>query len=329
MRRVFFVVIFLASIISACAPQATPTEEQSLIITRPTPTRSASTPTHVSANLTPAQRAAITALSGKLGLPAGKIKLVSTEAVTWPDGCLGIVRMGVMCTQAQVPGFKIVLAANGQDYEFHTNVDGSTVRLAEGAQISSDTEQAVIKQLAANLGLRESDISIVSSADVQFVDACLGVAMPEVQCAQVVTPGHIVVLEANGVQYEYHLSDDGRRIQPATLALVWKREGGIAGFCDSLTVFLSGEVYANRCKPQADGRMGTLSDLLDAKERAQFDKWMATFAMSSLDASDPKGVSDRMVVTLQLFGNGSKPPARWQQQELFKFAQDLYQELTR
>jgi hypothetical protein len=157
------------------------------------------TPTHIPVDLTPAQRAAINALMEQLTVTADQIKLVSTEAVTWPDGCLGVVRMGVMCTQAEVPGFRIVLGAKGQKYEFHTNQDGSIVLLAEGAQNSADVEQVVIKQLAANLGLQESDISVVSNTTVEFNDACLGVAMEGIMCAQVVTPGHIMVLEADGV----------------------------------------------------------------------------------------------------------------------------------
>ncbi len=320
MRRALFVTMLLTLIITACA-SASPMEQPSIIIERPTPTR-------VRVDLTPAQRAALTALSEKLGLPVSKITLVSTEAVTWPNGCLGIVRMGVLCTQAKVPGFKIILEANGQKYEFHTNQDGSIVQLVEGAQNLGAAEQTVIKQLAANLGLKESDISVASTEDVEFRDSCLGVAMPEGMCAQVITPGRIIVLEAKGVQYEYHTSEDGSRVQPASLALIWKREGGIAGFCDTLTVFLSGEVYASQCKPQAEGKMGTLADLLSPQERTQFDNWMAKFAETDLDASDPKGVSDRMVVTLKLFGLGEKPPTQSEQQGLFQFAQELYQKLA-
>ncbi len=109
-----------------------------------------------------------------------------------------------MCTQTEVPGLKIILEANGQKYEFHTNQDGSIVMLAEGAQDSAAVEEVVIKQLAANLGLQESDISVVSNTTIEFNDACMGVAMEGVMCAQMVTPGHIIVLEAKGVQYEYH-----------------------------------------------------------------------------------------------------------------------------
>ncbi len=330
MRRALLTITLLIWVVVACAPQVTATQPPSLIIQRPTTApRPTVMPTRINADLTPAQRAAFTTLSGKLGLPVEKIKLVSTEAVTWPDGCLGVERMGMMCTQAQVPGFKIVLEANGQQFEFHTNVDGSVIQLVEGARISNATEQEVIKQLASNLGLQESDISVVRSADVEFRDGCLGVAMPDVMCTQVITPGHVIVLEANGVQYEYRLSRDGKRIQPATLALIWKRNGGFAGFCDSLTIFLSGEVYANRCKPQSEGRMGTLANLLPPKDRAQFMDWMTTLGQSRLDASDPQGVADRMVVTLQLFGNGTKQPTWSQRGTLFKLAQDLFKELMK
>jgi hypothetical protein len=189
-------------------------------------------------------------------------------------------------------------------------------------------EEAVMKQLAAHLRLRESDISLLSSEEVEFGDACLDVLMEGVLCAQVVTPGRVIVLEAQGVPYEYHTNEDGSRIQPATLALIWKREGGIAGFCDTLTVFRSGEVYSSQCSLQSEGRMGTFAELLSARERAQFSDWIAEFAETDLDASDPKGVADRMVVTLKLFGAGDKPPTQSEQQMLFEFAQNLYQELA-
>jgi hypothetical protein len=189
-------------------------------------------------------------------------------------------------------------------------------------------QETVIKQLAANLGLKESDITVVSNEVVEFPDACLGITMEGVMCAQVITPGRIIVLEANGIQYEYHTSEDGDRVQPATPALLWKREGGIAGFCDTLVVFRSGEVFTSKCNTQSEGRMGTLAGLLTAPERQQFNDWTTRFGEVKLDASDPKGVADQMIVTLEFNGMGSGSPTESEQQVLFKFAQDLYQELT-
>ena len=325
MRRISLavtVLILMLTMISACAPQEAATEEPSNTDHQPTPT-------HVPVDLTPAQRAAISALTARSNVSPNKIKLVSTEAVTWPNGCLGVVRIGVLCTQAQVEGFKIILEANGEQYEYHTNQDGSIVLLAEGAGMADTAEEQVIKQLAANLGLQESDISVVSNKEVEFADACLGVAMENVTCAQVVTPGHIIVLEANGIQYEYHTSTDGSLVQPATFALVWKREGGIAGFCDTLTVFLSGEVYSNQCKGQPEGKMGTLAGSLSAREQEQFSNWIADFGELHLDASDPKGVSDRMVVTLDFWGQGHQQPTAAEQRAMLAFAQQLYQKLAK
>lgn len=190
-------------------------------------------------------------------------------------------------------------------------------------------EEIVIKQLAANLGLQESDITVISNESVEFSDACLGVTMEGVMCAQVVTPGRIIMLEADGSAYEYHTSEDGDRVQPASLALIWKREGGIAGFCDMLSVFRSGEVFTTNCKAQADGTMGTLAGLLTSRERQEFNDWTTEFGEVELDASDPKGVADQMIVTLEFFGTGSEEPTEEEQQDLFSFSQELHQELTR
>ena len=189
-------------------------------------------------------------------------------------------------------------------------------------------EEAVIKQLAAHLGVEESEIALVSSEETEFGDACLGVTIEGVMCAQVVTPGRIIVLEVNDTQYEYHTSEDGSRVQPASLALVWRREGGIAGFCDILTVFRSGEVFASKCTSQAEGTMGSLATLLTIKEQQQFTQWMTEFGETKLDASDPKGVADRMVVTLELFGNGGDEPTEAEGQAIFEFAQNLYQKVS-
>ena len=277
--------------------------------------------------MTPAQDAALSLLSQTLNLPADQITLVSTEAVTWPNGCLGVERPGMMCTQALVEGYRVMLEADGRQYEVRTNLSGSAAVLANGAEAGAMVEIVLIRQLAVNLGLNEGGISTVSNDAVEFPDACLGVAMQDVMCAQVVTPGRIVVLEADGVQYEYHVSDDGRRIQPATFALTWSRDGGIAGFCDRLVVFLSGEVYGNSCKSQPDGTMGVLSNLLSVAEMDQFRAWLGEYGTVTLDASDPAGVSDRMALTLNLYGSGSAKQLKDVEPELVTWAQALYQRL--
>src|SRR4030042_2091866 len=91
------------------------------------PTEGPSTPTHIPVDLTPVQMAAIQEVSKKYDIPVDQIKIVSTEAKTWPNGCLGVVIPGVLCTDVIVDGFNIKLEANGQQYEIHTNQDGTSV----------------------------------------------------------------------------------------------------------------------------------------------------------------------------------------------------------
>jgi len=133
-------------LLAACGPQVTPVVTQpvpttvpttqpttvptdvptTIPVTQPEPT---GTPIHV--DLTPAQLAAMQALAQQLQIPVEQITLVSTEAVDWPDGCLGVVLPNVSCLQAITPGFRIIFSVNGQAYEYHTNQDGSGVIAAQ------------------------------------------------------------------------------------------------------------------------------------------------------------------------------------------------------
>ena len=69
----------------------------------------------------PALTAAMADLSEKTGVPANEIGLVSMEAVEWNDASLGCPQEGYMYAQVITPGFLIVLEAQGQLYEYHTD----------------------------------------------------------------------------------------------------------------------------------------------------------------------------------------------------------------
>ena len=135
-----FAIILAVSFLTACAqptssgvyppPVAIPVTPTNIAVyPGPTavPTAIPPTPTQIAVSLTPAQMAAIQEVSKKYEIPADQLKIVSTEAVTWPTGCLGVVIPGVMCTDMVVDGFNIKLEVNGQRFEIHTNQDGTNV----------------------------------------------------------------------------------------------------------------------------------------------------------------------------------------------------------
>jgi hypothetical protein len=78
------------------------------------------------------------------------------------------------------------------------------IRACEKNAVALATED-----LAGRLGSADG-ITLNGAGFVEWPDACLGVSQPDVACAEVITPGYRVLLEANGLLYEYH-TDTGSR----------------------------------------------------------------------------------------------------------------------
>lgn len=60
-------------------------------------------------------------LAKRIGIPADQITLVSMEAKEWSDASLGCPQEGMMYAQVITPGYLMILAASGQQYEYHTD----------------------------------------------------------------------------------------------------------------------------------------------------------------------------------------------------------------
>jgi hypothetical protein len=83
-------------------------------------------------------------------------------------------------------------------------------------------------------------------------------------------------------------------------ALSFARNGGIAGFCDTLAVYRDGSVKAENCKSQR------AEFLLNAAQLAQLYDWLDTYQHTEYNHSDPPGVADGMSVSFVLEGTGQK-----------------------
>lgn len=148
MKRLLAMLIALAVVagigVSGCkvSPTEVPTGDQA------TPTR---TPLSEEESMTPqpaqgtpestlpyeARRAVQMAkedLARTLGLAPEVIQLVSVEAADWPDASLGCPQRGMMYAQVITPGFRIVLDAAVQSYDYHTDKHSSVVLCQELAR---------------------------------------------------------------------------------------------------------------------------------------------------------------------------------------------------
>lgn len=64
---------------------------------------------------------AIADLAVRLGVAEAEIRVVAVEAVDWPDTSLGYPQPGYAYAQVITPGFRILLEAKGQIYEYHSD----------------------------------------------------------------------------------------------------------------------------------------------------------------------------------------------------------------
>jgi hypothetical protein len=60
-------------------------------------------------------------LAGRLSLPVEEITLIEFTEVEWSDSSLDCPQEGMSYLQVITPGYRILLQANNQTYEYHTN----------------------------------------------------------------------------------------------------------------------------------------------------------------------------------------------------------------
>lgn len=80
---------------------------------------------------------------------------------------------------------------------------------------SEPATAAAVTHLAHELGVSEDEIEVVSTNPAEFTDSCLGLGGPAESCAQVITPGWIVMAEVAGESYEVHVDETGQQVRVA------------------------------------------------------------------------------------------------------------------
>jgi hypothetical protein len=53
------------------------------------------------------------------GVDPSALTVIEAQAVTWSDGSIGCPQPGVMYTQSLVEGYRVILEADGKQYDYH------------------------------------------------------------------------------------------------------------------------------------------------------------------------------------------------------------------
>jgi hypothetical protein len=181
-------------------------------------------------------RLAIEDVALKLGLAPEAIRLVSVEAVDWPDTSLGCPQSGIHYAQVIVPGYRVVMKADDEVYEHHSGRGQEVLCDREGHLISvlpslTGTAMAVPRvptilsgeivptpvsgnlrklidvakqDLARRLEITPDEIEVVHIENAEWPDTSLGCGKPGLARRPVAIPGYRVILSARGHEYVYH-----------------------------------------------------------------------------------------------------------------------------
>jgi hypothetical protein len=173
--------------------------------------------------------------SQQSGIPIYRLKVISAEQQVW-DGCLGIdPAPGQYCTKIAIYGWRVVVAGDRQQWVYHTDDDGSDIRLSESNESNGPNESSrppvaypdglptpigdrILQSVSQQAGLPPSQLHIVR-AEQQTWDGCLGLDPgPGHYCTQQAIAGWRVVVSSDQRYWVYHTNQDGSDIRLNTTA---------------------------------------------------------------------------------------------------------------
>jgi hypothetical protein len=279
------------------------------------------------------------------------VNIEDIEAVDFPDACLGVPNPVELCAQMITPGYRITIEADGESYVYHTDQTGRSIRLAQAPEAevgdvvivwTYSHDEGCIEATIGTEGvafgqcyaiqmqgyfageMREDDLAHFSemyesfeaetaAGFIEFTGQGEQEAL-EAEQRMIAEWARLVALEA----------DAGRSGASWGLVFAWNREGGIAGFCDYLNVYVTGDVFASRCTD--DDTFETVgTDRLEAGQLAQIYEWVDNYGLLESEFTDP-GTADAMTTRLIFSGAGTGDAAEIQA-DIEEFATTLFASL--
>lgn len=168
----------------------------------------------------PVARAVLRDVSRTQGVLPSKLKIVAYNQQTWRDGCLGLPKPDEFCTQALVPGWRVIVSNGSQNWIYHTNSNGRSLRLANSAtpvnnqskNLPTSVKNAVLAAASELTGLPTSRVRIVNFKQIT-TDGCLGLARPGEACIQIAQQAWEVNVQAGKQRLVYRANRDGSQVR--------------------------------------------------------------------------------------------------------------------
>jgi hypothetical protein len=166
---------------------------------------------------------ALADLAEKRDITPDSIQLVRLESATWTTIDLGCgEQTQVIAGSLEIEGFRIVLAVEGQAYEYHSD-NRSSIRLCiETGAVFGNTQNLLLetdpvavglvslaqRRLSAELELPTRRIQVVDIRAYEWTDSSLGCPQRGQTYTPILINGYRIVMSAGDVEYIFHSDSD-------------------------------------------------------------------------------------------------------------------------
>ncbi|MGI8499665.1 MAG: hypothetical protein ACR2LR_00785 [Hassallia sp.] len=149
-----------------------------------------------------------------------ELEIVESTPRTWNNGCLGVSQRSEICTQALVPGWKVVVSDGIHKWVYHTNSNGRSLRIVS-TQIKNNSEaklpellkNAVLQAASRRLNLPISQLNIVQAKQRTWNNGCLNLPRPDEGCTRAIVNGWKIVVGAVDQTLVYHTNVSGSALR--------------------------------------------------------------------------------------------------------------------
>ncbi len=161
----------------------------------------------------PVANAVLRDLARRERISTKELKITDYSQQTWRNGCLELPQPDELCTQALVPGWRVVVSNGKRNWVYHTNNNGRSLRLATAqtplANLPVSVKNAVLQAASRRLQQPISRLNITQSQQKTWRDGCLELGGIDELCIAALTPGWRVVVGAVDQTLVYHTNQTG------------------------------------------------------------------------------------------------------------------------
>ncbi|MEH2234450.1 MAG: hypothetical protein V7K71_33310 [Nostoc sp.] len=160
-------------------------------------------------------------LARRQGIFTRQLQIIDYNQQTWRNGCLELPQADEICTQALIPGWRVVVSNGKKNWVYHTNNNGRSLRLASANtssenlpnKLPTSVKNTVLQAASRRLQQPISQLTIIEAQQQTWRDSCLELANADEFCTQALVSGWRVVVGGVGQTLVYHTNQTGSALR--------------------------------------------------------------------------------------------------------------------